>query len=482
MQSIPYDPSLALGDIADESILKNLETIAKAAALTDAAQDQLNALIQAKRSLNMTVEELTGLAVDVENVKSAIAKLDPQIAAAAESVADSVIKCQEDIVAAKKTRSVVSVKASVESPLDYDRTDIKRLPLAVDSLKFDAQYFSNDGNAAAAIGEYVKNSFSSNGSMSQPMAATAFAQAVSQYQNHNVEGTLVITAGCTHKYVQLLAPLVVDPDKAIRVWNTLFPDDQLNPEAPEAVVNIATRSNPNPDDKALKMISGAAYGSSFVGMVHMIRIDTTSSKQGAEAITPEIRQMIENNLAFEGLSGGVGLSQSVSNHIKRMISKQQITSHCSIISMGIVPLITSSAVSVAVKEFADFEPEKMMKGVAVLGNSVATELDTEAANAKEAKTAKQFIQQKTSVVEAVMSGLAQIDAGQNQVLDTKTLMTAFNQFVTAATSGSGEGVGVPINYYLKTITRSDVARFWVKKYYPPVGSSDGGSSSPTRPG
>lgn len=156
MQSIPYDPSLALGDIADENILKSLEATAKVAALMDAAQDELNALILAKRSLNMTLEELTGLAIDTANVKTAIAKLDLQIAAAAESVADNVISCQEQIIASKKKRSLISVKANVESPLDYDRTDIKRLPLAVDSLKFDAQYFSNNGNAAAAIGEYVK--------------------------------------------------------------------------------------------------------------------------------------------------------------------------------------------------------------------------------------------------------------------------------------------------------------------------------------
>lgn len=477
MQSIPYDPSLVLGDIADENILKNMETTAKAAAQVDAVQDELNALILAKRSLNMTLEELTGLAVNAENVKAAIGKLDVQIAAAAESVADSVIKCQEQFVAAKKNRSSISVKAVVESPLDYDRTDIKRLPLAVDSLKFDAQYFSNNGNAAAAIGEYVRTSFDSNASMGQPMAAAALAQAVSQYQNHNVEGTLVITAGCTHKYVQLLAPFVVDPDKAIRVWNALFPDDQINPELPASIESIVTGSDSNPDRNGFKMISGAAYGSSFVGMVHMVKTETTSSKQGGEAITPEIRQMIENNLAFEGLSGGIGLSPSVANHIKRMISKQQITSHCSIISMGIVPPITSSAVSVAVKEFANFEPEKMMKGVAVLEHSTATELNTEAASAKEAITAKQFIQQKTSVVEAVMSGLSQIDAGANQVLDAKTLMTAFEQFVTAATSGGDEGVGVPINYYLKTITKSDVARLWVKKYYPPVGSIIGDASS-----
>ena len=479
MQSIPYDPSLALGDIADENILKSLEATAKVAALMDAAQDELNALILAKRSLNMTLEELTGLAVDTANVKTAIAKLDPQIAAAAESVADNVIKCQEQIAASKKNRALISVKANVESPLDYDRTDIKRLPLAVDSLKFDAQYFSNNGNAAAAIGEYVKNSLDSSASMSQPMAATAMAQAVSQYQNHNIEGTLVITAACTHKYVQLLAPLVVDPDKAIRVWNVLFPNDQIDPGSPESIAGIATGSNQNPDGKGFTIISGAAYGSSFVGMVHLIRTETTSSKQGTETITPEIRQMIENNLAFEGLSGGIGLSQSVANHIKRMISKQRITSHCSIITMGVVPPITASAVSVAVKEFADFEPEKMMKGVAVLDNSAATEVNTEAASAKEAKTAKQFIQQKTAVVEAVMSGLSQMDAGQNQVLDTNTLMTAFKQFVSAVTSGSDEGVGVPINYYLKTITKSDVARLWVKKYYPPIGSIVGDARSST---
>ena len=34
-------------------------------------------------------------------------------------------------------------------------------------------------------------------------------QASSQYQNHDVAGTLVITAGCTHKDAVLLAPFVL---------------------------------------------------------------------------------------------------------------------------------------------------------------------------------------------------------------------------------------------------------------------------------
>ncbi|MCY1384657.1 hypothetical protein D9M69_729430 [compost metagenome] len=49
------------------------------------------------------------------------------------------------------------------------------------------------------------------------------------------------------------------------------------------------------------------------------------------------------------------------------------------------------------------------------------------------------------------------------MLDVNSLMTAFDNYVAAARKG---GIGVPINYYLKPITRTQLAQMWMNKYYP----------------
>jgi hypothetical protein len=48
------------------------------------------------------------------------------------------------------------------------------------------------------------------------------------------------------------------------------------------------------------------------------------------------------------------------------------------------------------------------------------------------------------------------------MLDINSLMTAFTDFVSKASTN----VGVPINYYLKPITANQLAQMWISKYIP----------------
>ena len=51
----------------------------------------------------------------------------------------------------------------------------------------------------------------------------------------------------------------------------------------------------------------------------------------------------------------------------------------------------------------------------------------------------------------------------NKVIDTNSLMTAFDDYVQQATKGED---GVPINFYLREITKSAIAKAWMKKFDP----------------
>ena len=53
-QSIPFDPSLVLGNLVHEENIETLNSIAVAEKPVNTAQNQLNAAISAKRKLDMT--------------------------------------------------------------------------------------------------------------------------------------------------------------------------------------------------------------------------------------------------------------------------------------------------------------------------------------------------------------------------------------------------------------------------------------------
>jgi hypothetical protein len=487
MQSIPFDPALVLGNLVDDTLLNAVLAVSTAAAPADSAQDALNSLILSKRSIDMTIQELTGMGVDPKDVIAASATLGADISKAAVAYAEAMIKTQQDIIKAKGARAAVPVSATMESPIDYNKTQIKQMPLSSDSIKMDAQYFSNDDNVqgaqstAATIKDYVSASVSFLGSSRSMEAGNAAqSQVSSQYQNHDIAGTLVITAGCTHKDAVLLAPFIIDPDKAIRVWNAMFPNDTISTDHPDQLVSSVMTAKPG-NNNALKLISGATYGSSFVGMVHVLNTETTESSQAMYSAAANLQATMKAGAWFADIEGGFGVSESFSNDVKRMLSMQQISSHCSVLTMGSIPSIKSNMVKIGVKQFADFDPAAMMGKLAALQNATASDMDSVSASAASARTGGQMVQMQASQVKSVMSGLGDIDDGQNKMLDINSLMSAFEDYVDKALAGN---IGVPINYYLKNVPKAALAHLWVAKYFPQylaISEDDTTPAAPAKP-
>lgn len=142
----------------------------------------------------------------------------------------------------------------------------------------------------------------------------------------------------------------------------------------------------------------------------------------------------------------------------------------------------------AVQSFSDFDPAKTMEELATLQGATASDNNTIAEGASAARTGQQMITLKNATIKATLSGVSEIDDGQNKVIDTNSMMTAMEDYVDKCIAG-GDNLGVPINYYLKPITQSEIARAWLAKYYPnrynqagsaidttPSKSSDSGSS------
>ena len=66
--TIPYDPSLVLGNLVDRNVLNNLLQIARLQEPIDTAQYELNDKLALKNSMQATIIELTDMGINTEEL------------------------------------------------------------------------------------------------------------------------------------------------------------------------------------------------------------------------------------------------------------------------------------------------------------------------------------------------------------------------------------------------------------------------------
>jgi hypothetical protein len=468
--SIPYSPSLVLGSIVHPAAMQTLLEMSAVQAPIDAAQDTLNSFIELKRSLEMTFDELMNMNIIPAELSIKIEDVGTQVEKAATAYATT--RIEQELKLQQLRAKVQLVNAGVESPIDYNRTAILPMPLSADTLKMDAQYFSFDendqkaNNTVSTIRKFISGAVSDGAdSASFEIADSAVKQINRQRQAHKVAGTLVLTAKCTHRQASVLAPLVLDVDKAIRVWNQLFTDPQDKIKAdPGSLAKIA-RQEGTPSEKSISIISGATYGSSFVGMVHVLRTESTMTSQDMEATADVYQAKVEDDDWWKSSSGGMGEDDEMASDTKELLSKQKISSHVTVLTSGVILGIEGVDVQTAVRAFATEEGTEggTMAALATLTNAAESETQTMQTMAAAARTGKDLVDMKEATVTCVLSKLGELQGQKVKMLNIDSLLTAFENYVERAKAG---GIGVPINYYLKPITRTQLAQMWMTKYYP----------------
>ncbi len=465
--TIPYDPSLVLGNIVSQERLDNLVKISDLQAPADAAEDELNSLISVKRSLDMTVQELVNMAVDPASVIQASNDVGKQIAEAAKDYAQKKIEAEKATQPLKA--KIRSIGESVESPIDYNRSEIKMMPLSADSMKMNVQYFAFDENEqdsathAATVSAFASEEVSYLGdSFSSQVSGSVSSQINSQHSRHSIAGTLVVSVSCTHKQAAVLAPFILDVDKGIRVWNKTFPDAMIKTDSVASMAQIAAQQDTQAE-KSLTLLSGATYGSCFVGMVHVLNTTDTRSSEAMYSVAAKLQSQFKVAGWFADVSGGFGVASSFSSDAKSLLSVQNVSSHCTLITMGSIPSIKSNSVKMGVESFADDDGAKSMAALLKLQNATASDQDSVDSSAAAARTGGQMVALQNSKITAAISALNEIDDGANKIIDTNSMMDALDDYIQKCLSGN---IGVPINYYLKPITRSQLAQMWVAKYYP----------------
>lgn len=469
--SIPYAPSLVLGSVVDNEALQTVKAISALLQPVDAAQETLNSFIAMRRSLKMTADELVNMNIQPTELLDQLDRVDEQVEKAAVDYAT--VRVEQELKLQPLRAGMRLVNAQEESPLNLKRCAIQSLPLAADSLKMDAQYFAFDENEAFARNttSNIRRFIAGSGrigktGVSAELAKSAVEQINRQRQTHDISGTLVLTATCTHRNARVLAPLVLDVDKAIRVWNQLFKntEDHLSDDL-DAMLAVARRAG-SADEKSFQIISGATYGSSFVGMVHVLRSDKSVSSQDMRAEAKSLQVKAETENWWKSASGGMGADRTSSRDDKSLDSRQSIRSHVTVITAGCITGVKGSTIKSAVKTFAQADEGGMMGSLAALANQAQDQRQNLQAAAAQARTGKAMTDLKETTVSAVLTKLDQIEGSEMLMLDVNSLMTAFDNFVARIREGTG---GVPLNYYLHPVTGPQLAQMWMGKYYPDQG-------------
>ena len=392
--SIPYDPSLVLGNIVSLEKLENIEQIAQLQAPVNAAEDELNSFIAMKHSLDMTIQEMVDMGVDTSKLQAENQKVGQNIEQAGINFAEAKLEAEQKIQPLRSKISTVS--GHEESPIDYLKSQLKTMPLAADSLNMNCQYFAFDSNQqdssshAAAISSYAGAQWSEGGfgesvSDKTTVKNSIHQQVHQQYQAHDIVGTLVISINCTHKDAQVFAPYVLNVDKGIRVWNDLFPKDELNVMNPGSIYE-AMMTKDQPGDNVIHLLSGATYGSSFIGMVHVLNSKTTITSQDMESVATELQTQMKGANWFEHVSGGFGGDNSIADSAKNMLSQQNVQSHCTMMVMGSIPSIKANNVKMAVEQFSNFSGSGAMTQLTNMMNDTGNSVNSMSDAATAAQT------------------------------------------------------------------------------------------------
>lgn len=479
--SIPFDhPSLVLGHVVNTDLLQRLEKIAGLQAKTDAAFERMNSFIAMRRGLSMTINELVSLGVDITELNTRIKELNQRVSDAARDYMTARITNDTGVQQLREEVAAIENVAGLESPLDFTGVAVERLPLASDSIKIDLQYFSygsNDDSTASAIANIegvIRESTSALGPAARDVPKAAAAQVHQQLKNHSLVGTIVITASATHRSSAMLQPLKLDVDKAVEVWNSVHGAAGLGINTTDlaSVIQASEAQGSESDAQSLTLLTGANYGSSFIGMVHMVNNETTGTGLGAEQ-EASVQEQLRLGGWLKAATGGFGVDESVLENVRKLLSTQNVSTHVNLIVLGSVPSLASSRLRMGVASLLD-EP----RPTGTAGRSDESRKTASSMADASLKDGQQAALQ-SGLMQSVIQGLGTIDHGSNKVVDLNTLMSAFDNYITQASDT--KSVGIPISFFFKKISKAHIARLWLDKYFAMAKSKGDPAAARTTP-
>jgi len=343
--------------------------------------------------------------------------------------------------------------------------------LSYDSLHFDVQYHRNEESNDKSYSHSEQLSKTTNAFVRAGPASATFTassnQSSSSHQGqsmHKIEGTIVLCAKATHRNADIIEPFIMDPVKAVTAWNYTYPEDKIDVD-PVSIYKTALEDykTDKSEKKALSIISGCSKGSSFVGMVHLLKTESTSSTQTASSAASAVMATIEADIWVQSVSGHFGINDSTSNMAKSLNSSSDIECHATMECLGIIPDISESEIASTVMSL-DPDPSEIMEQLNAMSEaSDSTVNDSITGQAGKAKRGNQFMKIKSDYLQNTVSALATKENANNKIIDMNSMLTSFTNYCNKAMEGNG--CGIPQSFYIKQLVKSDIAKLYIRKFY-----------------
>lgn len=394
---IPSDPSLYLGSIVPKDKWDILSQMAAEQELINDASYNLNTTIALRKELGRVAEDLIAINLDVNDVKSKIEEIGQKIIEYSMAYGSAQIKGLVNIAELKKKLQEPNQLAG--NLIDFSKSKLITLPLSYDSLKLDTRYFSGASNTEEIkdFASVVLNKVDEK--TKQETSNIILNTIANQREVYGIEGTLIISANCTHKASTIIDPFEIDIDKAISVWNeTMSNPIDINK------IDYEMLAKGGDDKEFLEVVSGANYGSSFIGMVHTVR---DSSKN-------------VNN-------------KELDKEKKELLGRQKVLSHINLIILGNLVTLKSHKIDLRFKEVARTKNEQI--------DGLLQDFSDETNKNEETQ---------------IMDIKSLLNAFEEYI--TNILKSSFQFSAGRQTVGMPIPVGMPISFYTKRITRNDIIK------------------------
>mmetsp|Transcript_33442 Transcript_33442/g.36981 ORF Transcript_33442/g.36981 Transcript_33442/m.36981 type:complete len:510 (+) Transcript_33442:149-1678(+) len=485
MTTIPADPSLVLGTLVDVERIKHLQEIAEAQKPEIIANEKLQRLLLTRYRLEAMTTELremkkNGRKTDIiSRIETELRNLNHQVTSAALEVAIKTMECYERVEELEDEFGQRIIYSTAESPLEFSLSPVKTYPFSSDTMKFDVQYFRiEDNNEMASsnhanrVSSYLRTTIDNNTSNTDGIGLAATNMIQNQMTNHNIDGTIVISAFCNHRQADIISPLILDARKLLAAWNQTFPDDYLDPD-PKSMFDAGLKEEDERNDiksNKLHLLTGCTRASSFVGFAHVLKVERTESD--AQIVNTNMNLLTEKaneELYKNSLIGHSGFSNGFSTQIQDIMSSSKVSVHCNVITQGVISDISSNIMNTMIKEFQP-NPKDIMRNLSAIEaqNSSAISDGTSSNNqvsVEKVRNVQRFNQLNSSYLKEMGNVLSDLETKNNQIVDLNSLMTAFTNYIQRVTS-ENNSCGIPVNFFVKYITKGDVAREYIRKYFP----------------
>lgn len=349
-----------------------------------------------------------------------------------------------------KDNASFQVPATIlESPVDFNNSQLKQMPITADSIQLKTEYLAFDKKTstsdthAMSVKTFVMGSLSALGDkIAQEQSSITHMQVKTQHQQYKIAGTLVICISCAHKNAQLFDPLVLDVDKAVRAWNASFPKEMIDTNSPSAIAILVALGGKK-GDPALNILSGITYGSSIIVLVHVLKTANSPSTQSLKTLATTIKDALNINKNVKTVANISSATARFSMTLKSIINAQNLQSHSTICSSGIKSVEKTNSETTTPLGTLGFDPATAL-----------TELSS---------LMEPTINPNSSMTNAI--GTTVTLKKDNGKISTTSAIANINSYLNKIVSSRNK-FGIPVHYILKSFSKNEIEHLWMAKYYP----------------